>query len=214
MKSRSYLLFVMVVASAFLMAGTVLAGMLPFAAGDVLLNKLVTAKTYYDASYQATNATDGTFLNYCSTGGSRQAQVGVGGFDDAIRTIRIWSDNDTTAPLTVSIRSSTKTNITSNLVSLVADDYEKTLCSNLTLNWETYYDTPSGDYFYCTLDVSAFAVNNTKSLYFDFQGDQGASFVRIDELQAYNTAIPEPSTILIFGTGLIGLFNPSWRKRK
>jgi len=218
MKSQNCLLVGMVFVVAFLMVGTVLADSLitlPYATGDVLLNTTVTAATSFNAAYSDAYATDGKGVgpnaDYISQDGVRQAQLGVGNFNSAIGTIRIWSLGDTTAPLTVSIKSSTNANITDGKVSLAAGDYTQSLVSNHTLAWTDYY-SGTDHLLYSTLDVSSLAVNNTKSLFFDFQGTQGAGFLRIVELQGY--AVPEPSTVIILVTGLVSLLAYAWRKRK
>ena len=218
MKSRNVVLIGAVLACAFLTVGTALADSLmtlPFATGDLLLNKTVTAATQFNAEYADVYATDGKgvgpYADYISQDGVKQAQLGVS-FDNAtIGTIRIWSLADTTAPLTVSIKSSTNANITDGKVSFAAGDYSNPLVSTHTLSWTDYNDG-ADHMLYCTLDVSSYAVDNTKSLFFDFQGTQGAGFLRVVEVQAYS--IPEPSTVALAATGIIGLLAYAWRKRK
>lgn len=106
------------------------------------------------------------------------------GLTYAPNTIRIWTNADTTNPTQVTIKSSVYDRDSFN-----GSQYESaigTTVSTPVASWIT--DTATGN-LYWDFDVST-APANTKSLYFNFGGTNGANWgggARIGEVQAFGT---------------------------
>jgi len=116
---------------------------------------------------------------------------------------------------------------TSAVSTIDAGDYETALGTftlsgvypdNLVRGTDYVDDNPddNGNY-YCYYDMAVSAPAGTQSLYFDFGRADGSSAAdvghgdRIFEVQAL---VPEPGTLALLATGLIGLLAYAWRKRK
>ncbi len=114
---------------------------------------------------------------------SRPDQVLVlHGLTYAPNKVRIWTGNDTTNPTQVTIKSSAY-----DRTSFDGSQYEQGLTSTtLTPQASWTLDSVSGN-LYMDFDVST-APANTKSLYFNFGGTNGANWnggARISEMQAF-----------------------------
>ena len=218
MRLRQFAVVGVALANVVLMVGTAWATVipgstLPGADGDLLLYKPVAATDFYEG-YPAAGVTDGKVIgdhaDYLSAVASRQAQFAIGGLNDALGTIRIWSQPDGTDPVTVaSIKSSTS----DTSLSLKPASYETALASNVPFTWTTQ-EVGGVRLEYCDVDVSQATVAGTKSLYIDLQGTVSSVFYcRVGEIQAY-APVPEPASMVLVSAGLLGLMAYAWRKRK
>jgi hypothetical protein len=177
---------------------------------NLLTNKPVAFSSEYLPDYAANNAVDGQGgdggpgNDFVFLPGDQNQRLIVHGFDSSVGLIRVWTGADL-APLSLSIMSST---VDQSDVGAFAGT-ELVSVPDLANGWMT--DTDGRLY-------RDFAVNTpvgTKSLYFNFGNGNilqgaGAGFARVLEVQAY--AVPEPSTVAMLVTGLVGLL--VWRKRK
>lgn len=181
--------------------------------GNLLTNKPVAVSSDFQPDYAANNAVDGqggdggANNDLVFQSGDQNQRLIVHGFDSSIGLIRVWTGNDL-APLTLSIQSSTADQ--SDVNAFVGTTLVEV--TSLVDGWMT--DTDGRWY----RDFAVNAPTGTKSLFFDFGSGNmlngfGAGFARVAEIQAY-AAVPEPSTIALLATSLVGLLAYAWRKRK
>lgn len=190
---------------------------LPDTANDVLYLKPaeVVSGTIWNGG--ADDTVDGLVLNFTNppdendlsfsddAGGVRQ--LIVHGLNHDLNMIRLWSAVDV-PPDSVII----KTNTTDTVDPLAAG--WTTLVPSFTLTGTWSDDLPAeepGVALYHDFSVNS---TGTKSLFFEFDNVSTTDSIRISEVQAYGQAVPEPSSILLLTSGLIGLMAYAWRKRK
>jgi hypothetical protein len=186
--------------------------------GNLLTNKpVVTSSQFNTDTYAAINAVDGeggdgaVNNDFVFANNDADQRLIVHGFNSEVKLVRVWTGSDI-PPLVVTIKSSTEdladvNSFTGSSVTTLVD------AAPLANGWKTDWEGR----WYRDFIVNALA--GTQSLFFDF-GDTngnpnfgpGAGFARILEVQAF--AVPEPSVIALFATGLVGLLAYAWRKRK
>ena len=144
-------------------------------------------------------------------GNDSDQRISISGFNSGFSTVRIYMVPADTQRLlgTITLRSSTAL-----VSSLTADDYETVLGTSIAagrtyLPYITGVSATDRGYF----DMTVSAPSGTQSLFIDAGATTAPQYngARIYEVQAL---IPEPGTIVMVITGLIGLLAYAWRKRK
>jgi hypothetical protein len=160
------------------------------------------------------------FIFYSSNGGDTQQRVVIHGFDSSVNLVRIWSGTDL-SPARVCIKSST-TNLSPTAADFanaqaVGESFETLLYDMTAISgWtQSGQGVDKMDLYYHDVVVNAAA--GTKSLYLDFGQDNGGQYpgwgaCRISEIQAFG--VPEPGTVAMLVSGLVGLLAYAWRKRR
>ena len=205
---------------------------------------VLTSSQYHTTIFPESGVVDGAAgdspspSDFLFAAGDTQRRLVISGFNSDIALIRLWTEPDF-APADMMVLSSTE-NITS--VDWSTLDAEATFPTCLTMiTGMTLNPMPEGDYttwaegdtagswvvseqcgcgpttaptLYKDFLVSAPA--GTQSLYFDFGsalGGYAGLSVRISEIQAFS-AVPEPGTMALLFSGLLGMLSCGWRKRK
>jgi hypothetical protein len=175
---------------------------------NVLRGKSVAASSAYTSSaFNAAYATDGTNNQNVFADFNAQQSLAIRNIGAGFDTIRIWRDTteDVRVPARVLVKSSSSDLTDEDCLNASKYETELTNLSSLTFNSLGY------------ADIAVNAGANTQNLFLDFGiGDAlGTSYgVRVVEVQAFNLAVPEPSSIAIVACGAFGLLAYAWRKRK
>lgn len=179
---------------------------------NLLSNKEAVSSSVWETNY-ASRATDGLgtpdgtghfIFNYDS-----DQRLVIHNFDSSVSLIRIWSCDNSLSPTQVTIKSST-----TNTTSLAAASYETSLTAGaVALSTSSWGFTTSGGMGYVDFNVNA--PTGTKTLYFNFGGANAAGWAGvadISEVQAF-TATPEPATLYLLVSGVLGVLAYAWRNR-
>jgi hypothetical protein len=167
---------------------------------NLLSGKPVTASSFYLGmpDFDPSHITDGTTLAHVFDENDAQRLMAITGFDSSVGLIRVWRDGDR-VPDTVTIASTT-----------VADSINPTDYAALTsvtglrsmFNAEGY------------ADIAVNAPAGTKGLGFIWGPGDNAPGARLQEIQAFAAAVPEPSTVVMLACGLVSFLAYAWRRRQ
>ena len=127
-----------------------------------------------------------------------------------VNLINIWTGSPPSRdPETIEVRSSTSATAT------LADWGTATVLGSVTSpTWTVdattwaYPDYPDYETYYTSFAVTPVA--GTRSLFFGMRSASNAG-VEIQEVQAFSGALPEPSTLVLLGCGLLSLLAYAWR---
>ncbi|MBN1394174.1 MAG: PEP-CTERM sorting domain-containing protein [Pirellulales bacterium] len=227
MKSKQYLLVGLFAGFALIaLVGNLAAETISVADPNLLSGKSAAASTV-NVGFSPAYVMDGKAVvdggvnaDWVSLGTSpydSSPRLAIWGFDNSytITHIRIWGAGDLD-PAQCAIKSSTSliTPTTGSFPANQGDSYETTLVA-LSAMPTRMTDGTAGDLpwqmYYWDFEVSA--PEGTQSLFFQFVRASGKTRVRICEVQAYGE-VPEPGTLMLLSTSLIGLLAYAWRKRK
>jgi hypothetical protein len=212
-----------------------LALMASFATADVVgaanlfSGQTVAGDTAFNSTYALSNAVDGTTAASGFLDGATNYRMSISGFNSDIDRVRFFEAGffQRTSPSVDLYYSSAVTS------SLNVADY--TFLGNFQIP-NVYYENIDGagseGHRYLTPTdppengpgTQASPINwseltglgipsGTRSVLFNFAPDNSSNLgVFFSEIQGY--AVPEPSTIVVFGTALLGLVAYAWRKRR
>lgn len=135
--------------------------------------------------------------------------LNFGGFDDwRLPTINVSTqDGSCDSSTTGGIRAKTGWNrLNTSFIDAITNDTVNFINLNRAVYWSGNVYTPNtvSSWFFFTYNGYQGGINNSYNYY--------AWAVRDGDIAAVNTTVPEPSTLVIFGLGLLALIRRKWQE--